>query len=105
MLVRGLFLISNPSEQDTIGALLDAAIQAAHNVQDASFPPANYLALQRPCGSDGGGPRQKLGSGVMLLVGDPCAPAIFALCIEVAKNSRDRAQTGLPIPDDVRGGR
>jgi predicted ATPase len=92
-------LISTPTEQETIGALLDAALQAAHNVQDASF----CLRITSRCNALRqrwwGAPEIK--ECVTLLVDDPRAPLLCALH-RIGEEFSDRAQTGLPIPDDVR---
>jgi hypothetical protein len=92
-------LISNPTALDTIGSLLDAALQAAHNVQDASF----CLRITSRCSAL----RERwwgtldLKKCVTLLVDNPRAPELSALH-RIGEEFKDRDQTGLPIPDDVR---
>ena len=92
-------LVSNPAAQDTIGALLDAALQAAHNVQDASF----CLRITSRCNALRerwwGAPDLK--QCVTLLADNPRAPGLSALH-RIGEQFTDRDQTGLPIPDDVR---
>jgi predicted ATPase len=92
-------LISNPAAQDTIGALLDAASQAAHNIQDASF----CLRITSRCNAlrERWWGTRDLERCVTLLVENPRAPGLSALH-RIGERFTDRDQAGLRIPEDVR---
>jgi hypothetical protein len=99
LMLADAVLISNPAARDTIESLLNAASQAAHNVQDASF----CLRITSRCNAlrarwwDA----PDLKQSVSLLVGNPRASELCALHV-IGEEFQGRDPTSLPIPADVR---
>ena len=98
LLLADTVLVANPIAQDKIEFLLNAASQAAHNVQDASF----CLRITSRCNAlrmRWWGPLD-LKQSVSLLGGNPRAPELCALHL-IGEAFPDRVPTGLPLPADV----
>ena len=98
LLLADTVLIVNPVAHDKIEFLLNAALQAAHNVQDASF----CLRITSRCNAL----RRRwwgaldLKESVSLLASNPRAVELCALHL-IGDVFPDRVPTGLPLPREV----
>lgn len=99
MMLAEAFLVCNPTRPPIIESILDMALRAAHNVQDASF----CLRTTSRCNAM----RQhwwgsiKLRESVRLLVDNPRAAELAALH-RIGEDFQHRDPTSLVLPDEVR---
>lgn len=101
LMLAETFLICNLSRLPTLQTFLDTALQAAHNVQDASF----CLRVTSRCNAmirRWWQPKPpNLRESIRLLVDNPGAPELTALHY-VGDKYVHRGTTGLALPDEVR---
>jgi hypothetical protein len=99
LMLAETFLICNPSRAQIVEAILDMALQAAHNVQDSSF----CLRMTSRCNAM----RQrwwvalKLRQSVRLLVDNPRAPELAAQH-RIGEDFQHREPASMALPDEVR---